>query len=312
MKRYFPVLRKRFFAIYKVVDEFAVRIAKEHIFLLASGIAFNIVLCIIPLLLIASAIVGSFTDSEELAKTLNRVLSDTLPPNQISSEIITSTLKELHTAFKFSTLAGWIGGFGLLWTSSALFSTMRTGLNAIFSIETPKFFLIYKLQDIGLTLILMVLLLASSLVAPIMTFVGSIGQNILPENVFGWVSGVTVHLVGLASSVIFFFFIYQFIPNRQLPRRMIVTSTLLCTGLWELARFGFAWYLENVGSFGTVYGAYAIVFTIAIWIYYSALITLLSAEAAEFWYEKHTENKEKNAKKHEVASPFISPHPPTA
>lgn len=282
-------MKNHFLRIYRLADEFSDRLAKEHIFLLSSGIAFNIVLCIIPLLLVASAIVGSLTDSASLSVTLNRILRDTLPPNQINSEIIDSTLNELHTAFKFSNLAGWIGGFGLLWTASALFSSMRTGLNAIFSIKTPKFFLLYKLQDIGLTLVLMVLLLASSLIAPTAALVASVGKNILPENIFSWLSGVTVHLVGLASSVLFFYFVYQFIPNQQLPRRMVITATLLCTGLWEAARFGFAWYLTNVGSFGKIYGVYAIVFTVGIWIYYSALITLLSAEAAEFWYEKHTE-----------------------
>ncbi len=301
MKERFLVLKEFFLTVYTLIDEFGTRVAKEHIFLLASGVAFNIILCIIPLLLVASAVIGAFTDSVALGETLNRILSDTLPPNQLSREFIASTLKELHIAFQFSTLAGWIGGFGLLWTSSALFSTMRTGLNAIFSIKTPKFFLIYKLQDIGLTLVLMVLLLLSSLVAPISTFIGSIGQNILPANIFGWISGATVHLVGLASSVLFFFFVYQFIPNKHLPRRMIYTATLLCTGLWELARFGFAWYLENVGAFGKVYGVYAIVFTIAVWIYYSALITLLSAEAAEFWYEKHTKRL-KNAAKPVIGS----------
>jgi len=281
-------MKNQFLRLYRLADEFAERLAKEHIFLLASGIAFNIILCIIPLLLIASSIVGSLTDSSSLSETLNRILRDTLPPNQVSSNIIDSALSELHTAFKFSSLAGWIGGLGLLWTASALFSSMRTGLNAIFSIKTPKFFLLYKIQDIGLTLVLMVLLLASSLIAPAAAFVGSIGENILPKVIFAWVSGATVHFVGLASSILFFYFVYQFIPNQQLPRKMIIMATLLCTGLWESARFGFAWYLTNVGSFGKIYGVYAIIFTVAIWIYYSALITLLSAEAAEFWYEKHT------------------------
>jgi membrane protein len=289
-------MKKYFIIIYKLADEFGERIAKEHLFLLASGIAFNIILCIIPLLLVASAVVGSFTNSDALAETLNRVLSDSLPPNQMSVDFITSTLKELQTAFKFSNLAGWIGGIGLLWTSSALFSTLRTGLNAIFSIKTPKFFLLYKLQDIILTLVLMVLLLASSLVGPAAAFVGSIGQNILPENIFGWISGVTLNLVGIASSVLFFYFVYQFIPNKKLPRRIVITATLLCSGLWEAARFGFAWYLANVGLFGKIYGAYAIVFTIAIWIYYSSLITLISAEAAEFWYEKLTKKRKQDAK----------------
>lgn len=272
--------------IYAIIVELGDRLSANHIFLLASGIAFNILFCIIPLLLVAMGILGSLIDRETLGQTINRILTDSLPPNQLSSEMITGALSELRTAFQLSSVAGWIGGFALLWTSSALFSSLRTGLNAIFSITTERFFLVYKFMDILLTLILMALLLASTLVAPTAAFISSTGKNLLPPALFSWVSGATVHFVGLASSMLFFYFLYRFIPNKKLPRFIVVAATLICTALWEIARFGFAWYLTNIGSFGKVYGVYAIIVTIGVWIYYSSLITLISAEAAEFWYEK--------------------------
>ncbi|MFN8359768.1 MAG: YihY/virulence factor BrkB family protein [Candidatus Kapaibacterium sp.] len=271
---------------YSTIVEFGDRLSANHIFLLSSGIAFNILFCIIPLLLVAMGILGSVIDRETLGQTINRILTDSLPPNQLSSDMISGALSELHTVFQLSSIAGWIGGLALLWTSSALFSSLRTGLNAIFSITTQRFFLVYKFMDILLTLILMALLLASTLIAPTAAFVSSTGKNLLPPTVFSWVSGATVHFVGLASAMLFFYFLYRFIPNKKLPRFIVLTATLLCTALWEIARFGFAWYLTNIGSFGKVYGVYAIIVTIGVWIYYSSLITLLSAEAAEFWYEK--------------------------
>ena len=279
-------MKNRLKIIYSILLEFGDRLATNHIFLLSSGIAFNILFCIIPLLLVAMGILGSLIDRETLGQTINRILTDSLPPNQLSSEMITGALSELRTAFQLSSVAGWIGGFALLWTSSALFSSLRTGLNAIFSISTERFFLVYKFQDILLTLVLMALLLASTLVAPIFEFVSSAGKNVLPTAIFSWISGVTVHLIGLASSMVFFYFLYRFIPNKKLPRFIVLTATMICAALWEIARFGFAWYLTNIGSFGKVYGVYAIIVTIGVWIYYSSLITLIAAEAAEFWYEK--------------------------
>lgn len=279
-------MRNRLKTIYTAIVEFGDRLSANHIFLLSSGIAFNILFCIIPLLLVAMGILGSLIDRETLGQTINRILTDSLPPNQFSSEMITGALSELRTAFQLSSVAGWIGGFALLWTSSALFSSLRTGLNAIFSISTQRFFLVYKFQDILLTLVLMALLLASTLVAPIVEFVSSAGKNVLPSVIFSWISGATVHLIGLASSMFFFYFLYRFIPNKKLPRFIVLSATMICAALWEVARFGFAWYLTNIGSFGKVYGVYAIIVTIAVWIYYSSLITLISAEAAKFWYEK--------------------------
>lgn len=279
MKKYVKI-------VYPIIVEFGDRLSANHSFLLASGIAFNILFCIIPLLLVAMGILGSLIDRETLGQTINRILTDSLPPNQLSSDMMNGTLSELQTAFQLSSVAGWIGAFALLWTSSALFSSLRTGLNAIFNVSTQRFFLVYKFQDILLTLVLMALLLASTLVAPIVEFVGTAGKNVLPTAIFSWISGATVHLIGLASSMVFFFFLYRFIPNKKLPRFIVLSATLICTALWEIARFGFSWYLTNLGSFGKLYGVYAVIVTIAVWIYYSSLITLLSAEVAEFWYEK--------------------------
>ncbi|MBK9250290.1 MAG: YihY/virulence factor BrkB family protein [Ignavibacteria bacterium] len=286
MKRSYKKIYSIFKKAYSIIIEFGERLSSNHIFLLSSGIAFNILFCIIPLLLVAMGILGSLIDPETIGQTINRIITDSLPPNQFSSDMMSGTLAELQTAFHLSSIAGWIGAFALLWTSSALFSSLRTGLNAIFNISTERFFLVYKFQDILLTLVLLALLLASTLVAPIVEFVSSAGENVLPSAIFSWISGATIHLIGLASSMVFFFFLYRFIPNKMLPRWIVFMATAICTSLWEVARFGFSWYLTNLGSFGKLYGVYAIIVTIAVWIYYSSLITLISAEAAKFWYEK--------------------------
>jgi membrane protein len=83
-----------------------------------------------------------------------------------------------------------------------------------------------------------------------------------------------------------FLFIFRIVPNVLLPRKIVITSTIICVVSIEIARNLFAWYLTEIASYGKFYGTYAVIVSMAIWIYYSSLIILLSAEVSKFWYDK--------------------------
>ena len=53
----------------------------------------------------------------------------------------------------------------------------------------------------------------------------------------------------------------------------------------ELSRHLFAWYISTVTDYGKFYGTYAVIVSIAIWVYYSSLIILLSAELGKYIYD---------------------------
>jgi membrane protein len=82
------------------------------------------------------------------------------------------------------------------------------------------------------------------------------------------------------------YFIYWFVPNIKLNFKTKLWSTILCVVLIELSRHVFGWYISGSTSYGKFYGAYAVIVTMALWIYYSSLIILLSAELVKFILEK--------------------------
>jgi membrane protein len=107
----------------------------------------------------------------------------------------------------------------------------------------------------------------------------------LPANTQGYFSRFSITVISLSSSFIMFFLLFRFVPNKKLPRKTLFTSIILSVILVELSRNAFGWYIATVANYGKFYGAYAIVASMAIWVYYLIFIVLLSAEIAQFRYD---------------------------
>lgn len=267
------------------IELFLLRLDKNHVFLVSAGISFNILLYLIPLFLVAIYVVNLIFGTNIISTTLEEIAIKFLPPNENTVKFIHSLIDEVNYIFSRSSIAGWIGIFGLFWISSALFGSLRSALNSVFEIESPYIFLLYKLKDILLTLILSVLIIILSFVIPMIGVITSLFLEILPDFLKWLFTGFNLTLISLIYSFILFYFIFRFIPNKKQAKPVILTSTFLCIVLVEISRHIFDWYVTAVSNYGRFYGTYAIIISIALWIYYLSLIILLSAEFSKLFYD---------------------------
>lgn len=264
---------------------------RRHIFLLASGIAFNQLLCLIPFVLVAISILSGVLDEQATKDSVRQALMGILPQGIQATTTVSDVIFELSAVFNYSSVTGWIAGFILLWTSSALYSSLRTGLNAIFHIPTPKIFIVYKLKDMLFTIITVVLIVATTFVSPAITLFEDFGTSMLPDNTQGMVFGLGAQLMSLLSTTVLFLFLYYFVPNRRLPWPIVIMSTIISVGLWELARAVFTWYVGASVALGKFYGGYVVLASLALWAYYSSLIFLFGAELAQFIHVHRTQHR---------------------
>ncbi|GAB1429984.1 hypothetical protein MASR2M18_08170 [Ignavibacteria bacterium] len=256
------------------LNEFA---GEKHVYLLSAGIAFNTLLCALPLLLTATSIVGILWNENSASEAIRQMLTDFLPSTHSSAEFIESILTEVRAAFEFSSIAGYIGAATLIWTASALASSIRNALNVVFSLPAPHFFLLYKLKDLGITISFSLLLILTSAIAPVIAFTSSLGAKVMPPLFAEWFGGTTVNLVATAGTFLTMYLLYGYLPNAKLPWRLRLRSAVSGAFLLEAARFIFGWYLTKATSFGKIYGVYATLIAIAIWVYYASLIIVMSA-----------------------------------
>jgi len=273
---------------YMHIDRVSDRIEEHHLYMLASGIAFNILIYMIPLLLLVIFTLGMIFDTATISRTLENLLNDYLPRTQSTQEFGRTIVSEVDKIFVHSALVGWIGIIGLLWVSSILISSIRTSLNAIFDLASPKIFILYRLKDMLLTIVFSILFLVYSYAIPLVNFIIDLMGDYLPEIISSLLSNVVLISVSVGTSFVLFYLIYRFVPNERLPRFIRVWSTLICVFGIESARFIFGWYIGSLSDYGRFYGTYAVVISMALWIYYSALIILLAAEVSKYIHERRT------------------------
>ncbi|MEY3387188.1 MAG: hypothetical protein RIR53_1999 [Bacteroidota bacterium] len=262
---------------------------RRHIFLLSSGIAFNLLLCTIPLLLLIVSIVSGLLDVDKTKDTVETALMQFFPKNTQAPTLIGDVIEELGAIFSYSTVAGWIAGIALLWLSSALFSSLRTGLNAIFHVPTPKFFVLYKLKDMAFTIVTVVMILLVTLLSPLLTLAEQYWRSAVQVDNTGFIFGFTVQAASLVATSALFLALYKLVPNKRLPWPIVLMSTGFAVALWELARMLFSWYVNSAANFSKFYGGYVALASFALWLYYSAFIFLLSAELGQYIYVLRTE-----------------------
>ncbi len=253
--------------------------------MLAAGIAFNILLYLLPMFLVAVYVVNLVFGAENLSSSLEKILIDLLPPDARSADFLNGLVGEVNSILAKSTFFGWIGMGVLLWISSTLISSLRTGLNAVFRLHSPNIFVFYRLKDIYLTLVMTILVMLYSYAVPIITVALTFINEYFPDKVNWILSEVAFNILSLLTSFGLFYFIFRSVPNKKLPRtiRLIATGSSLL--LIELSRYVFAWYIGSISNYGRFYGTYAVIVSIALWIYYSSLMILISAELAKFIYD---------------------------
>lgn len=262
----------------------------HHIYLAASGIAFNILLFMLPTMLVMVFVIGAFMDQASVISIIEDFLLDVLPPDGGLDAGIDLIKAELTSVLGNYKGAGWIGIPVLFWVSLTLFSSLRTGLDAVFSFTQERRFLgSAMLKDTFLLSIFVGAVFMSNATPRIAAHAAEWATTSVVDGQF-FKSAVASLVTGLIV-YLFFVSLYSFAPNRLPPISVVLSSAFFCMVFWETARYGFGLYVKYFATYGKVYGIYGAAVAVAFWVYYSALVVLFSGEIAQYWYESRRRSR---------------------
>jgi membrane protein len=253
------------------------KMERDGIFFLASGLAFNFLICFIPLLIVLLAIMGFFLhSSQEILNYIRFYVEKMLP---YASPRLTENILNLVRDRK---IIGLIGFLGLLWTATRLFASIRTVLDKTLETDTPHGYFKGKLFDLLMVLVTGVLFLLSMVLTGLADLLRTLPERfgVTSPNFFpiSW-GGLLISIgVGYLFSVLMFFFLFRFSPSRRPGNRSALFTSLIVAGLWDLAKYFFRLYVEFIDSFTAVYGSLGLLVVFILWIYYSCLFFVLGGE----------------------------------
>ncbi len=137
------------------------RIDEHHIFLMGGGIAFSLILSLIPFILLVFGILGNIIDPTVIEKQIINAIDTIIPYPEYADYTKQAILTRIPGVIEYKTAAAWVGGFGLFFTSTWLFSSMRTVLNNIYHSSDTKGALHGIIRDFAMVLLFIVLILIS-------------------------------------------------------------------------------------------------------------------------------------------------------
>jgi len=264
------------------------RAAEHHIFLFGSGLAFSLFLCIIPFILIIFSVLGSILQAGSVEQQINRFIDTALPYKEYADYARQIIFTRVAEFIKYKTLAGLIGGIGLLFAASGLFSSMRTVLNNVFGVQEDKNAVVGKLRDFGMVLFVVVFILMATVILPTVDILKNVIHKWAIVRFFQLSEFQHIFITVVSFLIIFvtFYVCYRFIPYAKLDRKVIAVSAFWAAVLWEMAKRLFGFYLYNVASLKRIYGTYSLVVVLAFWIYYAAVLFIFAAEIGQLYRER--------------------------
>ncbi|MCP4570305.1 MAG: YihY/virulence factor BrkB family protein [FCB group bacterium] len=270
------------------------RVNEHHVFLLAGGLAFSVIVCIIPMVLIVFAGLGAVLERPSITEEIKLFIERAIPYADYASYVEELVFSRVEEFTFYKNLAGLIGIVGLLFASSGLFSSMRTALNTVFRIQSDESVFIGKLRDLGLILMVLVYFLLSTTILPGLGLIQEFAykSEIIRSTGLDFLGDLALQAASLAVIFGVFFLIYFSIPHRRLPIKVILTSGLSAAILWHVAQELFGFYIANFITFKRVYGAYFLMIVVAFWIYYSSLVLILGAEIGQLFRERGGQGRE--------------------
>jgi membrane protein len=248
-------------------------------FFLSSGIAFNVLINLIPFIMLLLALAGTYLYKDQ--EVLNHIrayfkdVAPTLDPK------VTKTLTDV---IQNRQIVGILGFVGLLWISTRVFSSLRIALNIVFRAEKRRGMLRGIVVDLLMIVLVGIFLLVSMILSSGVIFLQGY-QGRIPVAIGPTLQWILEYLLPFFLSCCMFFLIYKIIPHKKVHFTSALQAALFASLLWELAKYLFAWYVLHLARYSIVYGSLSTLAIFVLWVYYSSTILVVGGELAYFLEE---------------------------
>ena len=244
------------------------RFREDRLGLTASSLTFTTTIALVPLITVALAVFTAFPIFGHLQDVLQKWLVQSLIPDNIARQV-------LGYLSQFAGKASRLGALGLgalLFSALALVFTIDRTLNSIWRVRKARPFaqrvvIYWAAVTLGPLLLAVSLSITSYLVSASRGLVGDV-----PGGVTLLLDSLQVLLVAGGMAAMF-----RYVPNTLVHWGHAWIGGLFVALCMELAKKLLALYLGMVPTYSVVYGAFATVPILLVWIYMAWVIVLLGA-----------------------------------
>lgn len=261
---------------------------ENNVLFLAGGVAFNILLAVVPFFLLVVTGAAWLLDESPAAisGTLAAYLSELLPHQAAELEVTIRRILDDIVSARASV--GLFSIIAFVWFSTRLFGSLRTVLGATFDIEHERGIIAGKLFDIKMTVISTVLIVAYVVLSAYLAVATTRGVGVLVNlgiriETMGRFEYWIGRMVGFFVIVLMFYSLYKFLPVRRVRNMTALVAGMFAGTLLELAKNVFSGAATQFSPSSLYTGTIAAVVIVVIWTYYVALIFTIGGEVGQVY-----------------------------
>jgi YihY family inner membrane protein len=262
------------------VGQFWRKAYEDNLTGLASMVAYNLLLSIFPVALVALWVAGRVLRSADLQHSVLLDLQQLFP--SAAESTLSAAIRRLQQT---STTAGILAIVAAVWFASTFWGALDTAFCRIYHRDC-RTWVRQKLFALGMFAVVLLFIVASVAVPALQSLLAS-GTDDLPLGLSD-VRGL-VYTVSLAAGVVVLFIAlcvtYALVPSGRMPWRCVWPGALGATAAIAALDYVFPLYLHNVSTlrFGTTF---VFVLIALVWFYALAIIVLSGAVINELRFEQ--------------------------
>jgi len=244
------------------------RFREDRLGITASSLTFTTLISLVPLVTVMLAVFSAFPMFSSVQGSVEKYFLQALVPDGIAKPVLTALTQFANKANRL----GSVGLIVLIFTALALMLTIDRTLNAIWRVRTPRpiaqrVLVYWAAVTLGPLLVGGSLTLTSYALSASKGLVGG-----MPGGVKLFLDALVFALQAAGVAALF-----HYVPNTTVRWRHAITGGVFVAIGLEVAQWGLAWYLRRIPTFSLVYGTFATLPILLVWIYLGWVIVLLGA-----------------------------------
>jgi len=251
--------------------------AEVHTF--AFSVAANAIISFIPLVILLYTIAMSVFHSQEMVNVVNKVVEQFLPSTarQGNEDFLAFWLRSVATISARHGVQA-LSVLMILISCTGIFLPLEVALNQAWGVTKSRNYIVNQLVAFGLAILMVVLAMGSVLLSTWQRqLMGLLFFHHTENFVFQWISYLWLTAATAFASILFFFSIYWLLPNRRIPPRQVIRTSIITGLAWLAAKEAFVAILPHL-DLKALYGPFYVSVGLLFWAYISGLILFAGAQ----------------------------------
>jgi membrane protein len=275
--------------LFEIIQRTFVEFFKENSFLHGAALSYYTVFALVPIIYLGVITFGQIIGQETMIDIVSNTLKEQIGIEDISG--ITTFLTKIQFG-KGSLVLNMVGLVVLLFTSTALLTSLKNSLNTFFNIKPKieskkKLFLsniLSRFISVGMLALLGLIVIITYFAETVLL---SLGKSMFQEfSNFQWYFFVFIqHGVSIFTNIIIFCFVFKYLHDGKVPWKLAWTGSFVTSILLYLGQLLIKYYLVNY-FFAKDGGFAGTLLIILAWMYYSSQIIFLGAKFTEVYGRK--------------------------